>query len=147
MKMNSVVHFEMPAEDRKRMADFYGKTFGWQAQMLGPEMGEYVVVTTTETDPEKGPRNPGAINGGFFKKTKEAHAPSVVISVDNIQEHMKRVEKAGGKILGGQAPGKPDDIPGVGLYVSFLDTEGNRVGMLQPAPRMTVRPGSKSSKK
>jgi hypothetical protein len=27
------------------------------------------------------------------------------------------------------------DIPGVGQYVSFTDTEGNRVGMLQPIPR------------
>jgi predicted enzyme related to lactoylglutathione lyase len=25
--MNPVVHFEMPAEDRKRMADFYTKVF------------------------------------------------------------------------------------------------------------------------
>ena len=48
---------------------------------------------------------------------------------------MKQVTAAGGKVLGGQNPGEPDDIPGVGLYASFLDTEGNRVGMLQPAPR------------
>jgi predicted enzyme related to lactoylglutathione lyase len=24
------------------------------------------------------------------------------------------------------------DIPGIGMYVSFLDTEGNRGGMIQP---------------
>ncbi len=29
-KINPVVHFEMPAEDSKRMADFYSKVFGWQ---------------------------------------------------------------------------------------------------------------------
>jgi predicted enzyme related to lactoylglutathione lyase len=29
-------------------------------------------------------------------------------------------------------PGEPDDIPGVGLYCSILDSEGNRVGMLEP---------------
>lgn len=28
---------------------------------------------------------------------------------------------------------KPHEIPGVGLYVSILDTEENRVGLLQPA--------------
>jgi len=37
--MNPVVHFEMPAKDRKRMADFYTKVFGWRTQLLGPEMG------------------------------------------------------------------------------------------------------------
>ncbi len=36
MKMNPVVHFEMPAEDRKRMADFYAKVFGWKTQRSKP---------------------------------------------------------------------------------------------------------------
>src|SRR6266699_3572488 len=48
--MNPVVHFEIPAEDRNRMAEFYTRVFGWRTQMLGPEMGSYVVVTTTEVD-------------------------------------------------------------------------------------------------
>jgi predicted enzyme related to lactoylglutathione lyase len=135
MTMSSVVHFEMPAEDRKRMADFYTRTFGWQTQMLGPEMGEYVVVTTTESDESGVPKKPGAINGGFFKKTQSTQCPSVVIAVDDIREHMKKVEEAGGKVIGGQEPGEPDDIPGVGLFIAFLDTEGNRVSLLQPAPR------------
>jgi len=41
---------------------------------------------------------------------------------------MKKVEEAGGKVLGGQKPGAPDDILGAGLYASFID----RVGMMQP---------------
>ena len=31
--------------------------------------------------------------------------------------------------------GEPVEIPGVGLYVSFLDTDGNRVSMLHPFMR------------
>ena len=38
-KMNPVVHFEMPYDDRERMATFYQSAFGWQTQMLGQEMG------------------------------------------------------------------------------------------------------------
>jgi uncharacterized protein len=127
--MNPVVHFEMPAEDRNRMADFYANAFGWKTQQLGEDMGNYVLATTTDSD-EKGPKKPGAINGGFFQKTddKPAQYPSVVIAVDNIKEHMMKVEKSGGKVLG-----EPWDISGIGLYVSFFDTEGNRVGMIQPA--------------
>lgn len=128
MKMNPVVHFEIPAEDRKRIANFYTKVFGWKTQQLGEDMGNYVLVTTTDSD-ENGPKKPGAINGGFFQKTddKPAQYPSVVIAVEDIKEHMMNVEKSGGKVLG-----EPMDIPGVGLYVSFFDTEGNRVGMIQP---------------
>jgi uncharacterized protein len=134
MKQSPVVHFELPYEDRQRMADFYGKAFGWQTNLLGPEMGEYVVAMTSETDEKtQRPKNPGEINGGFFKKEKDKHYPSVVIGVEDIHEGMKQVIDAGGKVLGGQAGnGEPDDIPGVGLYASFVDTEGNRIGMLQP---------------
>ena len=126
--MNPVVHFEMPAEDRKRMAQFYTKAFGWQTEMLGPEMNDYVVVTTTESD-DNGPKTPGAINGGFFPRKEDwpAQYPSVVIAVDDIEVAMDKVSDAGGKVLG-----EPMEIPGIGQYVSFSDTEGNRVSMLQP---------------
>src|SRR5687768_19830 len=113
MPMNPVVHFEMPAEDRSRMMDFYSKTFGWKVEQLGPEMGDYVIVSTSELGEDKFPKKPGMINGGFFQKTKDNQYPSVVISVPDIRAHMKKVEEAGGKVLGGQKPGEPDDIPGV----------------------------------
>lgn len=133
MKKNPVVHFEMPYEDKQRMADFYQKTFGWEPQMLGPEMGNYVLVTTCEVDEKTHyPKQPGMINGGFFPKSNDNQNPSVVIAVEDIREVMKNVAAAGGKVLGGMKPGEPDEIPGVGLYISFLDTEGNRVGVLQP---------------
>ena len=132
-KMNPVIHFEMPAVDKNRMVKFYTKVFGWQAQQLGPEMGEYVVVTTSESDETGRPKNPGAINGGFYKKTDDpiSHHPSVVIGVDDINVSIKKLKEAGGKILG-----EPMDIPGIGSYVSFIDTEGNRLSILQPLSEM-----------
>lgn len=134
--MSPVVHFEMPYEDGQRMADFYTQVFGWHTKQLGPEMGNYVLVQTGETDEKGMMKESGRINGGFFEKSKDKQHPSVVIAVDDIREAMKQVTEAGGNVLGGQKPGEPDDIPGVGLYVSFVDTEGNRVGMLQPSQRM-----------
>jgi len=129
--MNPVVHFEMPYDDRARMAKFYESAFGWQMQTLGEDMGGYVLATTTETA-ASGPKNPGAINGGFFPRKPDwpAQHPSVVIAVDNMRAAMKQVAAAGGEVLG-----EPMAIPGVGQYVSFMDTEGNRVSMLEPVPR------------
>ena len=127
--MNPVVHFQMPAEDGRRMSEFYTNVFGWQTQKLGPEMGNYILATTSEVDEKGRPLTPGTINGGFFPKQldmPEQH-PSVVISVNDINKFMKTIEASGGKVLG-----KPMEIRGVGLYVSFIDTEGNRVSMLQP---------------
>ena len=137
-QMCPVVHFEMPAEDRQRMAKFYQNAFGWQTQMLGEEMGNYVLATTTETD-ETGPKKPGAINGGFFPKKPDwpAQHPSVVIAVGDMQAAIKKVAEAGGEVLG-----QPMEIPGVGLYVSFFDSERNRVSMLQPNRRRGHAPKS-----
>ena len=136
--MNPVVHFEMPYEDRQRMATFYASAFGWQTQLLDEDMGNYVLATTTATD-EQGPKQPGAINGGFFPKKPDwpAQHPAIVIAVEDITDSVRRVTEAGGKVLG-----EPMEIPGVGYYVSFTDTEGNRVSMLQPIPRTWHAPKS-----
>lgn len=134
MKMNPVVHFEMPAKDKKRVSEFYTNAFGWNMQQMGADMGNYVLATTTETDEKTTrPKNPGAINGGFFEYKDEPgfQSPSVVIAVDDLKTSIEAVKKAGGKIVGLQM-----EIPGVGSFISILDTEGNRVGMLQPSMQM-----------
>ena len=130
--MDPVVHFEMPAEDRKRMSRFYEKVFGWKTKQMGEEMGNYVVVETTESDKNGFPKEVGRINGGFYPKDMErpAQYPSVVISVKDIKESMKKISESGGEVLG-----EPMEIPQVGRYVSFMDTEGNRVALLQPIMR------------
>jgi predicted enzyme related to lactoylglutathione lyase len=71
-------------------------------------------------------------DGGFFPKKPDwpAQVPSVVIAVDDIKAAMGKVKAAGGEVLG-----EPMEIPGVGQYVSFTDSEGNRVSILQPLPR------------
>jgi predicted enzyme related to lactoylglutathione lyase len=128
--MNPVVHFEIPFDDGRRAARFYQAAFGWQTKDLGEEMGHYVLATTTETD-DRGPKRSGAINGGFFPRKDDypQQQPSVVIAVDDIRSAMKKVKDAGGKVLG-----EPMEIPGYGQYVSFDDSEGNRVAMMQPTP-------------
>lgn len=127
--MNPVVHFEMPAGDRNRMAKFYTKAFGWKTIMMGEDMMNYTLVQTTETDKKGMVKAKGAINGGFFMKKKGAtdQHPSLVISVPNIKNAIKKVVKAGGKV-----EMEPMMIPGYGLYATFIDTEGNRASMMQP---------------
>ena len=137
--MSPVVHFEMGYLDKGRMVNFYETVFGWKTQTMGPDMGNYVVAQTAETDANGMVQTKGAINGGFYQKTDDplSQAPSVVISVIDIKAAMDAVVKAGGKILGtmgqdGKRVMEPQKIPGVGLWISAQDTEGNRFSMLQP---------------
>jgi predicted enzyme related to lactoylglutathione lyase len=137
-KMSPVVHFEMGYNDAARMSKFYETAFGWKTQAMGAEMGNYIVAQTTETDENRMVQTKGAINGGFYAKTDTplSQAPSVVVSVDDIHAAMKAVEDAGGKILGGmdqkgERSMEPQMIPGVGLWISVMDTEDNRFSILQ----------------
>jgi predicted enzyme related to lactoylglutathione lyase len=130
--MNPVVHFELPYENKDRMISFYEKAFGWKANRLGPEMGEYVTVQTGETDENNMIKEKGMINGGLYNKAMVKNAaPSLVLGTGNIQESMKKVTDAGGKING-----EPMPIPGVGLFVGFTDTEGNNCSIIQPNNNM-----------
>lgn len=126
--MCPVVHFEMPAHDRSRVAAFYAGAFGWNMQQLGEDMGNYLLATTADAD-VPGAQFRGAIGGGFYppQPGEGGTASSMVIAVEALEPAIERVRKFGGKIHG-----EAMDIPGVGRFIVFEDTEGNRNSMLQP---------------
>ena len=126
--MNPVVHFELPYKDGERISTFYEAVFGWKIQALGPEMRDYILVTTAEQDAIPG-KPAGAIDGGFFpvKPDWPDQYPGIVIGVDDAQVFMEKIRTHGGEVLG-----EPMEIQGTGLYVAFRDTEGNRCSILQP---------------
>lgn len=141
--MNPVVHFEMGYNDRERMKKFYSDTFGWKMQQMGAEMGDYVVAQTDETDEKGMLKETNRINGGFYQKTEDpsSQAPSVVIAVPDIKKAIEDIVRNGGEIMGamnekGERVMEPTMIPGIGLWISIRDTEGNRVSILQPNNRM-----------
>ena len=126
MKKSPVVHFEMPFKDPSRVIEFYSKVFGWDMTPMGENMANYILAGTTDTENMQSTK-PGEINGGFFESSEENNKyPLVTIRVDNMEEAMVEVKTAGGKILSG-----PHDIPGVGQYTSIMDSEDNRVSLLQ----------------
>lgn len=126
--MDPVVHFEMPYEDNERVKKFYSTVFGWEMRSYGQEMGNYVTAATTEIDNDNMLLKAGAIGGGFYPMGQDMpKCPSVVIAVENLEKSIEQITSAGGTILG-----NPMEIPGIGMYVAMKDTEGNRVGVLQP---------------
>jgi predicted enzyme related to lactoylglutathione lyase len=125
--MDPVIHFEMPANDTEPVRKFNENAFGWQTTPLNPEMGDFVLAFTIETDEKtRMPQERGAINGGFYKKTEPDQQVKLTILVDDIREAIRKIEAAGGKALG-----ELFELPGVGLFASFVDTEGNVVSINQ----------------
>lgn len=127
-RMYPVIHFEMPAEDRDRAKQFYESVFGWQITPMGPEMGDFSLAFTTATDTtSRMPKKLGAINGGFYKRTRPDEQTKVTILVDDIATIAKQVKAAGGRFLPAAQGGEVDEIPGVGLFATLIDPEGNLV--------------------
>ncbi|MDV3277202.1 MAG: VOC family protein [Nitrososphaerales archaeon] len=121
-----VVHFEVPASKLKRAQSFYKDVFGWQMSDV-PEM-DYTMVTTGPADKNGMPTEPGSINGGMMKRTKRFAGPIITIQVDDIDATLEDVKKRGGKAVVKKTP-----IGQFGFSAYFKDTEGNLMGLFQPA--------------
>jgi predicted enzyme related to lactoylglutathione lyase len=124
--MDKIVHFEIPADDIARAKDFYGSIFGWGLDDM--EGMDYTIVRTVDVDEQQMPKEPGAINGGMMKRSSDTLAPVITINVESVDDALKKVEAGGGSIV------RPrQEIPGMGAFAYFKDTEGNTMGLWENA--------------
>jgi uncharacterized protein len=127
--MNNVVHFEMPVNDIERAQKFYKELFGWDIEKAG-EM-PYWIAKTGECDENNMHKKTGFINGGLMERNSEdpsGSKPVIVIKVGDLNEHLNKIEEAGGKIV---MPVK--DVGNMGKYARVEDTETNIIGIWQDA--------------
>ena len=89
---------------------------------------DYWVIHTVPTDDKGMPQRPG-VNGGMFPKQPKQKGLNAVnyITVENIDEYIKKVVELGGKVLTSK-----QQVPAVGYIALALDPEGNQFGLLQP---------------
>jgi predicted enzyme related to lactoylglutathione lyase len=125
---NTIVHFEIPADDPERAAKFYRELFGWDIKKWeGGEM-EYWMVNTVPTDAEGKPTRPG-VNGGLMRRMYPGHGPVNYIQVDSVDQYITKAEKAGAKVMMGKTP-----VPQMGWFAQFTDPEGNVIAVWQTDP-------------
>jgi len=123
--MNKVSHFEIPYEDQERAQKFYQEVFGWQINKFSDE--GYYLAFTTKSDPNTMmPLEPGAINGGLLKRDSTAKNPLLVIDVPNIDDHIKKIEDAGGELIMPKV-----SVGESGFFARVADTEGNVIAIWQ----------------
>jgi predicted enzyme related to lactoylglutathione lyase len=123
--MDKVVHFEIPVDDEVRAKEFYGSVFEWDLDSA--DMGDGVTYTTATTVPvgeDRLPKEPGAINGGIMKRTADQTTPIITIQVDSIDEALKKIEAGGGSTVQPRT-----QIPDLGAFGYFKDSEGNTMGL------------------
>ena len=113
MPANPIVHIEISAKDPAAASKFYADVFGWKIE-VDPKFNYYQFAA------EGGP------GGGFNQVGENFKAGEVIpyIGAEDIDAALKKVEKAGGKVLLPKT-----EIPGIGWYAFFADPSGTRIGL------------------
>ena len=124
--MDKIVHFEIPADDVARAKKFYGSIFGWDLQDM--QGMDYTSIRTVAVDEQQMPTEPGVINGGMMKRTPHTPSPVITINVDSIDSALGQVEAGGGTVVQPR-----QEIPGMGAFAYFKDSEDNTMGLWENA--------------
>jgi len=136
---NSIVHFEIPADNVERAKKFYERALGWK--ISDPWKMNYFLVETKKKGEE-------GINGGLMQRKMPGQPFMNYLAVDSIDAYCKKVEKAGGVVV---LP-KQEIAPGMGWIAAFKDTEGNIMGFHEtpkklPAKKAMKKTAAKKKKK
>ena len=126
MQKNTVSHFEIYANDPKKLADFYTKMFDWKITEM-PQM-DYIVVHSGETDDQGMLKRPGAINGGIARRPEGFTINGAVnySMVDSIEDSVERAMSLGARMTKGKTA-----VPGMGWFAMFTDPEGNNFAVFK----------------
>jgi len=116
VRMSSIVHFDVPAEDTARARKFYEQLFGWKFESW-PGM-DFYLISTTNLDGTPG------VGGGLGKRMDPSQRMMNYFGVQSIDAAMKKVTSLGGKLITGKMP-----VPGMGYLANCMDTEGNFFGL------------------
>lgn len=93
-----------------------------------PDM-DYYWITATETDPKAMmPTKPGAINGDMLQRPHPNAKPTIVISVESIDDNLKKVTAAGGSVVLPKMA-----VGNYGFYEQVSDAEGKTIRIWQTA--------------
>jgi predicted enzyme related to lactoylglutathione lyase len=121
--MPTVEYFQIPADDINRAREFYKKVFGWEMQKWNNSEKPEQEYWMFQTQDEKG--NPG-LGGGLMKRQSPQHTVTNFITISSIEEYSSKIEQSGGKIIMPKT-----EIPNMGFFAVFLDSENNMLGIYQ----------------
>ena len=129
--MDKVKAFDIPVDDMGRAKRFYEEVFGWEISPVPGSGGNFHAATTVPVDEEGEPKVLGGINGGFFQRgTRGLEGTFIEINVPSVDEYLRRIESAGGKIVKPKGP-----ILDIAFFALVKDTEGNIIGLWEDIKR------------
>jgi len=117
MKHGDFTHIEIPADEPSRAKSFYGELFGWKFADEIPGFEGYHMFSTPVGD--------AGMAGAIGKRGEMApEKVRAYVHVDSIDDSLSKVTALGGTIVDPKA-----EVPGMGWYAVFADTEGNELAL------------------
>jgi uncharacterized protein len=123
---NGVAHFEIPADDPEKLVEFYKSLFGWNIQKFDMGGMAYYMVSTVPSNDQGMPSEPGAINGGIFKRQAPDQKPLNYVTVESVDDYVKKA-----KSLGATSTMDKMAVPGMGWFAQLIDPQGNPFAVWQ----------------
>ena len=120
----TIVHFEIPADNVDKLRKFYSELFGWKIEKT-PGPAEYWGIQTVPVDEKGAPIRLG-VNGGMMKRQTPEHKPVNYILVESVDEYAKKIEALGGRVVVPKM-----EVPGICWWALALDPEGNQFAIMQ----------------
>nr|MBA3751141.1 VOC family protein [Nitrosopumilus sp.] len=117
-----VQHFDIPIDDLDRAQKFYNDVFGWDMKKVSNPVNPQVELWMCETEDLNG--NKG-ITGGLMKR-KSLPTVTNYIAVLSIDECVSKIEQSGGKVTVPRT-----EIPNIGFFAMFQDSENNLFGLFE----------------
>ena len=121
---NTIVHFDIPANDPEKLKMFYSKLFNWKI-FRAPGPIDYWMIETVPVDEQGMTVRPG-VNGGMYQKDQPELKPVNYILVEDVDESIQKIKTYGGTITR-----QKQEVPGVGWIALAVDPEGNPLALLQ----------------
>jgi predicted enzyme related to lactoylglutathione lyase len=122
---SAISWFEIPVTDLNRAQEFYETIFG--ISLIPVDLPNIKMRMFPIDDPMTGIGGALADTGGTFHKPSATDGPLIYLNANpDLQNVLDKVEAAGGKVF---VP-KTEISPEYGFMGVFIDSEGNRIGLL-----------------
>lgn len=127
--MNRPIHFEIHSTDPEIAGAFFAKVFGWKLHKWEGPMEYWLVCTSPDGKQGGESREHAGIDGGMMRSRDGQPRTVNTVEVKNVDEHMKKVEAAGGRVVVPKM-----GIQGVGYVAYCTDPTGALFGVMHADP-------------
>jgi predicted enzyme related to lactoylglutathione lyase len=117
MAGNRVVHFEIPAGDPQKLAEFYTTLLGWKIAKVPVEGFDYWICRTGD--------GPG-IDGAITRRSPSRQSVINSVRVEEIDAFLNNAVAEGARIIVNKAA-----VRAMGWYAVVADPDGNPLGFWQ----------------